>query len=113
MEAYEAVTNHLRAPYLILPMPLDADGATVTTTGAEEADSYPLVPVEATIVATWQLLLSKSSTYPRAVLWNKVRGLEPLLTLGYEAFNELVAQFHLSTDLSTHCLRTLNGAGTR
>ena len=25
----------------------------------------------------------------------------------------LVAQFHLSTDLSTHCLRTLNGAGTR
>ena len=24
-----------------------------------------------------------------------------------------VAQFHLSTDLSTHCLRTLNGAGTR
>ena len=24
-----------------------------------------------------------------------------------------VAQFHLSTDLSTRCLRTLNGAGTR
>ena len=24
-----------------------------------------------------------------------------------------VAQFHLSTDLSAHCLRTLNGAGTR
>ena len=24
-----------------------------------------------------------------------------------------VAQFHLSNDLSTHCLRTLNGAGTR
>ena len=29
------------------------------------------------------------------------------------ATGSFVAQFHLSTDLSTHCLRTLNGAGTR
>ena len=92
MEDYATVSNHLQAPYMILPMPLDADGITVTTTGAAEADSYPLVPDEATIVATWQLLLAKSATYPRSVLWNKVKNLEPLLTLGYDAFNELIRE---------------------
>ena len=41
------------------------------------------------IVAVWQQLLNKAGLNPRSVLWNKVKLLEPLVVLGYDAFNEL------------------------
>ena len=89
MEAYEGIMNSTRAPFSILPKPIDEDGNTVTTTGGADDDRYPLVPEEATIVAAWQQLLNKATAYPRSVLWNKVKILEPLAALGYNAFNEL------------------------
>ena len=90
MEAYEGIMNSTRAPFSILPKPIDEDGNTVTTTGGADDDRYPLVPEEATIVAAWQQLLNKATAYPRSVLWNKVKILEPLAALGYNAFNELI-----------------------
>ena len=87
MEAYEGIMNSTRAPFSILPKPIDEDGNTVTTTGGADDDRYPLVPEEATIVAAWQQLLNKATAYPRSVLWNKVKILEPLVALGYNAFN--------------------------
>ena len=89
MEAYEGIMNSTRAPFSILPKPIDEDGNTVTTTGGADDDRYPLVPEEATIVAAWQQLLNKAAAYPRSVLWNKVKSLEPLVALGYDAFNDL------------------------
>ena len=89
MEAYESIMDSTRAPFSILPKPIDEDGNTVTTTGGADDDRYPLVPEEATIVAAWQQLLNKATAYPRSVLWNKVKILEPLVALGYNAFNEL------------------------
>ena len=89
MEAYEAIMSSTRAPFTILPRPVDADGNTVTTTGGADEDRYPLVPEESMIVAVWQQLLNKAGLNPRSVLWNKVKLLEPLVVLGYDAFNEL------------------------
>ena len=89
MEAYEGIMNSTRAPFSILPKPIDEDGNTVTTTGGSDDDRYPLVPEEAMIVAAWQQLLNKAAAYPRSVLWNKVKSLEPLVALGYDAFNDL------------------------
>ena len=89
MEAYEGIMNSTRAPFSILPKPIDEDGNTVTTTGGADDDRYPLVPEEAMIVAAWQQLLNKAAAYPRSVLWNKVKLLEPLVALGYDAFNDL------------------------
>ena len=89
MEDYETIMNSTRAPFSILPRAIDTDGNTVTTTGGADEDRYPLVPEEATIVAAWQQLLNKAGTYPRSVLWNKVKSLEPLVALGYDAFNDL------------------------
>ena len=88
-EAYETIMNSTRAPFSILPRAIDADGNTVTTTGGADEDRYPLVPEETMIVAVWQQLLNKAGHYPRSVLWNKVKLLEPLVVLGYDAFNEL------------------------
>ena len=82
MEAYESIMNSTRAPFSILPKPIDEDGNTVTTTGGADDDRYPLVPEEATIVAAWQQLINKATAYPRSVLWNKVKILEPLVALG-------------------------------
>ena len=73
MEAYEGIMNSTRAPFSILPKPIDEDGNTVTTTGGADDDRYPLVPEEAMIVAAWQQLLNKAAAYPRSVLWNKVK----------------------------------------
>ena len=53
MEAYEGIMNSTRAPFSILPKPIDEDGNTVTTTGGADDDRYPLVPEEATIVAAY------------------------------------------------------------
>ena len=88
MEAYEGIMNSTRAPFSILPRPIDEEGNTVTTTGGADDDRYPLVPEEATIVAAWQQLLNKATAYPRSVLWNKVKILEPLAALGYNAFEQ-------------------------
>ena len=89
MEAYETIMSSTRAPFSILPRPVDADGNTVTTTGGADEDRYPLVPEETTIVAIWLQLLNKAGLNPRSVLWNKVKLLEPLVVLGHDAFNEL------------------------
>ena len=89
MEAYETIMSSTRAPFTILPRPVDADGNTVTTTGGADEDRYPLVPEETTIVAIWLQLLNKAGLNPRSVLWNKVKLLEPLVVLGHDAFNEL------------------------
>ena len=36
MEAYESIMNSTRAPFSILPKPIDEDGNTVTTTGGAD-----------------------------------------------------------------------------
>ena len=64
MEAYEGIMNSTRAPFSILPKPIDEDGNTVTTTGGADDDRYPLVPEEAMVVAAWQQLLNKAAAYP-------------------------------------------------
>ena len=89
MEAYETIMSSTRAPFTILPRPVDADGNTVTTAGGADDDRYPLVPEETTIVAIWLQLLNKAGLNPRSVLWNKVKLLEPLVVLGHDAVNEL------------------------
>ena len=43
MEAYESIMDSTRAPFSILPKPIDEDGNTVTTTGGADDDRYPLV----------------------------------------------------------------------
>ena len=43
MEAYETIMSSTRAPFTILPRPVDADGNTVTTTDGADEDRYPLV----------------------------------------------------------------------
>ena len=40
MEAYEGIMNSTRAPFSILPKPIDEDGNTVTTTGGADDDRY-------------------------------------------------------------------------
>ena len=41
MEAYEGIMDSTRAPFSILPKPIDEDGNTVTTTGGADDDRYP------------------------------------------------------------------------
>ena len=62
MEAYETIMSSTRAPFSILPRPVDADGETVTTTGGADEDRYPLVPEETTIVAIWLQLSTVSNS---------------------------------------------------
>ena len=61
MEAYESIMNSTRAPFSILPKPIDEDGNTVTTTGGAANHSSKLRCAQQSRIVFTQL---RTHTFP-------------------------------------------------